>query len=366
MFPSTGTLTRRHGLRLAMTSLAATGLAVAAALAISAGTSAADPLKVTVGAGSGQTSANAYLPGKVTVEQGSSVTFTVDSDEPHSVTFGAGPADVAPDAWPVSGWAAPDVPQGTPVDLGNTNFDGSGFLNTALMFRGSSATVTFLTPGSYVFACVIHPGMSGEIDVVAAGAGGATTQADADAAGAASAESLLSQVESVRAARLASVDSVKNADGTTTWNIFADASTVATDLPGGGTGYLELFEMLPPGLEIGVGDTVHWSASGVHTVSFPATGQDPTTIDPFGPAAGTDTYDGTGFYSSGLLNAGPGAPSAYSLTFPTAGTFGYVCALHQFLGQRGVIAVGQPLPSAAPGSAAPASGAPEPSASAGG
>ncbi len=68
-------------------------------------------------------------------------------------------------------------------------------------------------------------------------------------------------------------------------------------------------------------------------------------------------YDGTSEYSSGLLNAGPGAPSAYTLTFPTAGVFQYVCALHQFLGQHGVIAVGQPLPSAV----AAASPAPAPS-----
>src|SRR4029077_1382773 len=88
---------------------------------------------------------------------------------------------------------------------------------------------------------------------------------------------------------------------------------------GGGTGYLELFEMLPPGLEIGVGDTVHWSATGAHTVSFAAAGQDPATIDPFGPATTSSTYDGTSFYSSGLLNAGPGAPTSYTLTFPTAG-----------------------------------------------
>ena len=96
MIPSTGTFTRIHGLRLAMTSLAATGLAVAAAIAISSGASAADPLKVQVGAGAGQISANAYLPGKVTVEAGSSVTFAVTSDEPHSVTFGTGPADLPP------------------------------------------------------------------------------------------------------------------------------------------------------------------------------------------------------------------------------------------------------------------------------
>ncbi len=360
MDPNTHSITRPSGLRLAMTSLAATGMAVVAAIAISSGASAADPLQVQAGVGDGTTAGQAYLPGKVTVEAGSSVTFTVGSDEPHSVTFGVGPEDVPPDAWPVTGWTAQEVAPPTVVDLGDVAYDGSGFVNTGLLYRGSTATTTFTTPGNYVFTCVIHPGMTGEIDVVAAGAGGATTQADADAAGAASAESLLSQVETVRAARLASVDSVKNPDGTTTWNIFADASTVPGDLPGGGIGYLQLYEMLPPGLEIGVGDTVHWSAIGVHTVSFAAAGQNPATIDPFGPPAGTDVYDGTGFYNSGLLNAGPGAPTAYSLTFPSVGVFPYVCALHQFLGQTGVIAVGAPLPrGAATPPAAPASGGPE-------
>ncbi len=68
-----------------------------------------------------------------------------------------------------------------------------------------------------------------------------------------------------------------------------------------------------------MGDTVHWSATGAHTVTFPATGQDPTLIDPFGPAAGHRVYDGTSFYTSGLLNAGLGAPTSYTLTFPDAG-----------------------------------------------
>ncbi len=87
------------------------------------------------------------------------------------------------------------------------------------------------------------------------------------------------------------------------------------------------------------------------------------TIDPFGPRdRAPTTYDGTSFYTSGLLNAGPGAPTSYTLTFPTAGAFPYVCALHQFLGQRGVIAVGQPLPSAAPAGSPAAS----PAASSGG
>jgi plastocyanin len=334
------------GVRYAVTGLAATGLAIAAAVALAGGARAADPLQVQVGTGEGQIQAQTYLPGKFSVVVGDSVTFTVGSDEPHSVTFGVGPEDVAPDAWPVTGWATPaPVPPPTPVELGDALVDGTAFVHTGLLWRGSTATATFTSPGTYIFNCVIHPGMSGEVDVLAAGSTG-TTQAEADAAAAASADALLSQTESVRAARLADVEVLENSDGTKTWNIFADAYTVPTDMPGGGTGYLELYEMLPPGLEIGVGDTVHWQAAGAHTVTFPATGQDPTTIDPFGPAEGSSSYDGTSFYTSGLLNAGPGAPSSYTLTFPDAGTFEYICALHQFLGQRGVIAVGQPLPSA--------------------
>ena len=161
MIPRMGTLTGVHGMRLALTSIAATGLAVAAAIAVSSGASAADPLKIQVGAGQGQVSANAYLPGKVTIEAGSSITFTVGADEPHTVSFGVGPADVAPDAWPVSGWTAPTSTPPAPVQLGEATYDGSGFINTGIIYKGSTATVTFPTPGSYVFACAIHPGMAG-------------------------------------------------------------------------------------------------------------------------------------------------------------------------------------------------------------
>ena len=79
----------------------------------------------------------------------------------------------------------------------------------------------------------------------------------------------------------------------------------------------------------------------MHTVTFPAAGQDPTTIDPFTtpPTTGT-VYDGTSLYNSALLSTGaPGTGSTYELTFPDAGTFNYVCALHQFLGQRASIVV---------------------------
>ena len=351
-------VTQATGVRFAMTGIAATSLAVVAAIAMAGGASAAEPLQVTVGTGDGQIQAQAYLPGAFSVVVGDSVTFTVGSDEPHSVTFGTGPDGVAPDVWPVTGWAPPPpAPPPTPAELGEAQVDGTSFVHTGLLWRGSTATAVFTSPGTYVFTCVIHPGMYGEVDVLEAGST-VTTQAEADAAGAATAEALLSQTDAVRAARLADVTIIDNADGTKTFNIFADASTVPVDMPGGGGGYLEVYEMLPTGLKIGIGDTVHWAANGAHTVTFPATGQDPTTIDPFGPAEGGDVHAPGTFLTSGLLNAGPGAPSSYTLTFPAAGTFPYICALHVFLGQQGVIAVGQPLPSAAAepvGSEAPAS-----------
>ncbi len=83
---------------------------------------------------------------------------------------------------------------------------------------------------------------------------------------------------------------------------------------------------VPPSLDIEAGDTVKWTALASHTVTFPAAGQDPTTIDPFAePATTNAVYDGTSLYNSALLALGPGAPSTYELTFPDAGTFNYVC-----------------------------------------
>ena len=120
----------------------------------------------------------------------------------------------------------------------------------------------------------------------------------------------------------------KRSNGSSLWNIFTNASQVPSPQPGGGTGYLEIYHYVPPTLAITAGDTVEWTALNVHTVTFPAAGQDPATIDPFGTQATTNaTYDGTSMYHSGLLAwFEPGSPTTYSLTFPDAGTFAYICA----------------------------------------
>lgn len=346
---------------------AAALIAVSSVMVAAPRVHAATTLNVQVGVGDGPISGNAYLPGAVTVLVGDSIHFAIGSDEPHSVTFGQGPADVPPDQWPVTPWTAPAPVAGppAPVDLGTASYDGSAFTNTGLMFgKTSGATLTFTKAGTFPFLCEIHPGMAGTVTVVDSGT--ATTQAEADAAAKATSDEILGQVDGVLAARAAAVTTTDNSDGSKTWNVFVDAGVAPAPLPGGGTGFLEVFKFVPDGLEIQPGDTVHWAAFGAHTVAIAPPGTDPATVDPFGPAAGGDTYDGASLYSSGLLNFGPGTPSEYSLKFPTAGVVPFFCALHAFLGQVGTLGVGMPVPSAAPATSAEPEPAESPEASAAG
>jgi plastocyanin len=332
-----GALTRQH-LVSARALLAAGLIAGLLIVTMAPRAHAATTLNVGVGVGSGTTAGNVYAPGDVTVLVGDSVKFTIESDEPHSVTFGNGPADVAPPEWPAAGFTGTNPPPPGLAALTGT-YAGTGFLNTSLMFgKGSNATVTFTAAGAFAFLCQIHPGMSGTVNVVASGT--TTTQAEADAKAALTTNAILGAEAALEAAQTAQVTETERSDGTSLWNIFTNSGQAPAPQPGGGTGFLELMRFVPPSLDIQEGDTVKWTALSVHSVTFPAAGQDPSTIDPFTtPPTTNDTYDGSSFYNSALMLAGPGAATSYELTFPDAGSFNYICALHIFLGQTGVINV---------------------------
>lgn len=336
--------TRRRSVALgAAALLSVTALGIVAPVAGAQST----PLVLGVGAGDGTVAGQAYLPGDATVVVGDQVTFTITSDEPHTITFGEGPADAAPPFWPVAGWTAPAADAPPPFDLGVATYSGTEFLNTGILAgKTSSATVEFTTAGTFPFFCAIHPGMAGQITVVESGT--ATTQAEADAAGATTRDLLLGQVDQMRADRLAAVSTTDNADGTKTFNVFTDGGTgEAAPMPGGGTGFLELLEFTPPAIEIGAGDTITWSASAPHSVTFIPEGTDPATVFTSEQAAfmpiGGSTYDGTAPASSGVLmfpvDPSTPPPTTYSLTFPTAGTYPFFCILHSELGQVGQVVV---------------------------
>lgn len=107
----------------------------------------------------------------------------------------------------------------------------------------------------------------------------------------------------------------------------------------------------PGTVTINVGDNIQWkfnSGNEPHTVSFNSPITDPSQLfvpDPaysppagappkilFNPVvvnpAGGTSYDGTEYTSSGVRAADLPAPLEYTLSFPKAGTYEYVCMLH--------------------------------------
>src|SRR2546422_965646 len=134
--------------------------------------------------------ADAYFPSALKVHPGDAIQFKeVWSGEPHTVTFGtlvdrsaAAPPSIFPKgrgdavqsaaqpcfldtgAPPVNA-ACPKVPQ--PPFSGLQTFYNSGWLADGSTF--SMAMSATIGPGTYTFRCLVHPGMSGEVDVVASG-----------------------------------------------------------------------------------------------------------------------------------------------------------------------------------------------------
>ena len=110
------------------------------------------------------------------------------------------------------------------------------------------------------------------------------------------------------------------------------------------TGAIQVTEFFPATLTVDVGDTVTWNeaTSELNTVSFgtsPFPTNDPRRLSP----SGSNTFDGTGFVSSGLIEPAPG--KGYSLTFTSTGTFDYQSLTHP--GMNGTIVVqpaGSPYP----------------------
>ena len=331
--------------RLALLVLVA-ALAGLAIFAWQARVDAASTLNISAGFGSGTVAGNAYGPGDVTIMVGDTAKWTITSDEVHSITFGANPAGGPPPTWPVAGFTAPPPGPPGPVTMGPVAYTGTEFLNTGLISKGSTSSVTFNSAGTFNYFCVIHSGMAGKVNVVSSGT--VTTQAQADAASAATSNLLLSQVAPLRQKTLDSAAGVLLPDGTTRWDIWTNGVNAPTTMPGGGTGYLELLEFIPPNLGIKAGDTVHWQSTATHSVTFLAPGQNvgallgqyggPTGIPAAKPSA---TYDGASFYNSGPLSFGPpGSPKDFSLIFPNQGVFNYVCVFHAENGQVGTITVG--------------------------
>ncbi len=272
-----------------------------------------------------------YLPGSVRVVTGSTVEWRLPGPEPHSVTF-VPPGEAPPPA-------RSSVPAARP-------FDGTALASSGVTSGGGGPSdafeVTFGKPGTYTYVCLVHPLMTGSVEVVDAGT--ADTQAEIDAR---AEQELARWLEEGRAAKralsLASPRSERADDGTTTWRIEMGVTTEHADVRA----------FVPSAAEVRPGDRVVFvnDTAARHTATFPGgrqLPQDPSSPEGVTPAPGPSPQplDATGFFNTGVLppNAPPGsAPpeAARSFTFvlPAPGTYSYVCVVHATRGMTGTIKV---------------------------
>ena len=280
-----------------------------------------------------------FLPQSITVTAGATVEWRRAGPEPHTITFFP-PGQTPP---------TPDKadPFFTPTPAANGVYDGKSLVNSGLAPLGPGEAppfrLTFPTAGKYSYVCVIHPQMTGTINVVGPGVA-ADNQAAVDGRGTTELNQWLAEGRAAKQ-KLTSTPPVskKNADGTTTWSLEMGTSTAHTDV----------LAFAPATPDVKVGDTVTFvnNSGAPHTASFAGKGQlpqnptDPAVSKP-APGPSPQTLNPTDVFNTGLLppNAPPGAgpPEAarsFSFVVKTAGTYNYICLLHVPSGMAGAIKV---------------------------
>ena len=334
---------------LAVVSVVLLAVGIVSLAAGPARTSAATTWIVQTGASANDQADQAlqFLPKTLTINEGDSVQWKLTASE-HTIYFPAGgklPDLIIPGkakgelVWnPAVFFATP-----RPAYNGDGAFSGGALLadpNAPKSFK-----VTFTKAGAYHYVCMFHPGMEGQIVVQPAGSRYRMTQPEYDKEGALQAQTALAAAKSLRVSAAPAVAST-GGHSTYTLNMTGSMRDGAT-----------FYRFPVKALTINRGDTVTWlmnDPTELHTVSFGVGKRyfDIATMRPLkqGPPtllvtphvmapSGGSLHRGEGFYNSGfMLTEGPGVRS-YSLTFTKAGTFEYLCAVHDDFGMRAKVIV---------------------------
>ena len=282
--------------------------------------------------------ANGFYPRELTVNVGDTVTWQFDGF--HNVAFlsgGTRPTFAIKDGGKM--YANPKVF----FPAGGSTYGGVGFRNsgTPQDDKPFSYSLTFTKPGRYEYACTIHAGMSGVVNVVRDPV----------------AETPAAELERGRAEQASSLAAATSAYRGLTPK--RDGSKITVRLIGNRDDRFSILRFTREPLVISVGTTVTWTVNDpfeIHTVTFNGDKHLQFIIpepQPNGPPklelsaavltpTKTTSFAGTGFVNSGLLfPAGNPAhlPSSFSLTFTKPGRYEYWCLVHKDAGQRGVIIV---------------------------
>jgi plastocyanin len=285
---------------------------------------------------------SAYYPGALTVHPGDTIDFQSKSvGNPHTITFGIkadqsnrpapvtakgeeNPVTFAPcftdsDATPsLTECPTPSNPAAPPPYAGK-GFWHSGVIASQPPFS-KSVKLTLsdsIADGTYSYLCLLHRFMAGTIKVDKA--------ADRATPAAVAASAVTASSRAIAAATL----------------LKPPAATAGSVAAGWGDNVTAVQAYDPATVTVKAGETVTWKTASPyepHTVTFKSpykTPGDPGAIAPHGDKSG-GTYTG-GFTSSGLFGAPPFPSDTFSLKFPKAGTYEYVCTIHP--GMKGAVTV---------------------------
>jgi plastocyanin len=301
-----------------------------------------------------------YFPDKITIHVGDTVRWVQNSNEIHTVTFGADPLPplLVPTGIPSTPLAFnPVVFARTPVtSLGNTTtYANSGIMGTE-PGQDRSFTLTFTAADTYHYACAVHGMMmSGTVNVVAAGVAVPSPGRTAALGHFQIAREMAKAPAVIRQAESQVQPATKKADGTLTHHISIGYSS----------GQIDLMSFFPSKVNVRPGDRVEWTLSSTdqapHTVTFLNGAQEPglimaggetppvlyvnpavlfpTPIPPTPPTPPTQLTR-TGLFNSGLLD--PTSPmKSYSIVVGnvTPGPLKYLCLLHDTSGMKGSLTV---------------------------
>jgi plastocyanin len=236
------------------------------------------------------------------------------------------------------------------------SYDGSALVSSGAIANAAPSSFFVrldVSPGTYTYICLIHPQMQGSIRVVPDSARTSTVKQVQKAAAAQLAADTRQAFEKEEDTNESSVK--KNPDGTRTITVIA----------GTATRYVEITEMLPKNVKVRVGDTVKWVTTTLqdpHTVTFPL-GPGSASVDPlnfvcegaagdtappggpppsFGcanpldseahvipqPQGPTVISSRSTVASSGIISTLAPGPDNYSFSFSAAGSFPYMCRIH--------------------------------------
>ncbi|QXJ34159.1 cupredoxin domain-containing protein [Saccharolobus shibatae] len=181
-----------------------------------------------------------FFPEIITIDAGDNITFVNNSSEVHTVTFLSGNPPINP--------LSPEAD----MRIGGDIYNGTGIVSSGMLLPGENYTLTFTTPGIYIYRCNYHAGMMGVVIVNPKGTPYPMTQAQynkiaqlEESQSIAQGESLFQQVN---------LPATPGPNGTTIWYIDAGVMTPAASLVNLNpvssdniSGFAQL-SIIPPGL----------------------------------------------------------------------------------------------------------------------